>query len=131
MTHAETRTRRHEPDTRAGVCSAGSSSVFLLEVPRCLSWAAADRHFQQWHVALNINTARQRAQRSRAEDIVCDKLAAAHLCDWCHLAHLFLPSICLMGAAATTVRCFSGVNPTQVKDDGETCHGFNLVTNVS
>lgn len=97
MTNAETHTQRHMPDTRARVSSVGSSDVFLLEVPRCLSSGAADRQFQQWHIALNINTAPERAQRSRAEDIVCDKLAAAQgvprVGDWCHPAHFLFFSI--------------------------------------
>lgn len=100
MTDAETHTQRHMPDTRARVSSVGSSGVFLLEVPRCLSSGAADRQFQQWHIALNINTARERAQRSRAEDIVCDKLATAQavpcVCDWCHPAHSLFPPLKLL-----------------------------------
>ena len=60
---------------KGGFTISGVSRVFLLQTLPCPSREAPDRQFRQRHVALNTNTALERGQRSRAEEITCDKLA--------------------------------------------------------
>ncbi len=71
-THIETETHAGH---KGGFNIIGFSSIFLLQTPLCPSREASDRQFRRWHIALNTNTALERGQRSRAEEITCDKLA--------------------------------------------------------
>ena len=83
--HAETGTHAGH---KGGFTISGFSGIFLLQTPPCPSGEASDRQFRRWHVALNTNTALERGQRSRAEEITCDKLAMVPvvlcICEWGH-----------------------------------------------
>lgn len=87
MTDMHTETETHAW-RKGGFTTSGLRGIFLPQMLPCPSRETSDRQFRQWHVALNTNTALGRGQRSRAEEITCDKLAPVPtvlcICEWGH-----------------------------------------------
>lgn len=83
--HTETETHAGH---QCGFSISGFRSIFLLQTLLRPCREASDRQFRQWHIALNTNTALERGQRSRAEEITCDKLVMVPvvlcMCEWGH-----------------------------------------------